>query len=57
MPVVQNDYIRAEIVEHGAELIRLQDSRGTDLLWSGDQVECCLRLEGSTLQRVRALVN
>src|SRR5271165_6366181 len=36
MPIVQNDHIRAEIVGQGAELIRLQDSRGTDLLWSGD---------------------
>jgi galactose mutarotase-like enzyme len=36
MPVLQNDHIRAEIVTRGAELIRLQDSHGTDFLWNGD---------------------
>jgi galactose mutarotase-like enzyme len=36
MPILQNDYIRAEIVARGAELVRLQDSCGTDFLWNGD---------------------
>jgi galactose mutarotase-like enzyme len=36
MPILQNDHIRAEIATRGAELIRLQDPRGTDFLWNGD---------------------
>jgi D-hexose-6-phosphate mutarotase len=36
MPIIENDHIRAEIATRGAELIRLQDSRGTDFLWNGD---------------------
>jgi galactose mutarotase-like enzyme len=36
MPILQNDHIRAEIATRGAELLRLQDSRGTDFLWNGD---------------------
>jgi galactose mutarotase-like enzyme len=36
MPILLNDHIRAEIITSGAELIRLQDSRGTDFLWNGD---------------------
>src|SRR4030088_3567669 len=33
--VIRNEHIVAEISPHGAELIRLQDREGKDLLWNG----------------------
>jgi galactose mutarotase-like enzyme len=34
--VLENAHLRAEISNRGAELIRLQDGEGHDLLWNGD---------------------
>ncbi len=33
---IASPQLRAEVSETGAELIRLQDEQGRDLLWDGD---------------------
>ena len=33
---IKSPYLDATISDEGAELIRLQDGEGRDLLWSGD---------------------